>query len=108
VSSHNGAAADNLAEPAAIQFIEETPPHAGLAEQGIPAEEVDRFSGPPHSSAREPARPFAVEREERSAQPGGLEPPGTPPLPTERAHADQAAEKPANPRKGWWQRLIQS
>jgi hypothetical protein len=42
-------------------------------------------------------------------QPGPPEPPGMPPLPTERAHADQAAaEKPANPRKGWWQRLIQS
>ena len=85
------------------------PPHAGLAEQGMPAEEVDRFSAPPHSGEREPASPFAADRDERSVQPEALEPSGMPPLPTEPAHADQAAaDKPANPRKGWWQRLIQS
>jgi hypothetical protein len=107
VSSQNGAAAAELAEPAAIQFVE-IAPHADLAEQGMPAEEVDRFSAPPHSSEREPASPFAADREER-VQPGALEPPGLPPLPTEPTHADQAvADKPANPRKGWWQRLIQS
>ena len=108
VSSHNGVAAAELAEPAAIQFVEKAPSHAGLAEQGMPAEEVDRFSAPPHSGEREPASPFAADREER-AQPEALEPSGMPPLPTERADADQAAaDKPANPRKGWWQRLIQS
>jgi ribonuclease E len=109
VSSHNGSAAAELAESAAIQFVEKTPPHADLAEQGMPAEGVDRFSPPPHSSEREPASPFAADREEQSVQPGALEPPGMPPLPTESAQAAQAAlEKPANPRKGWWQRLIQS
>jgi ribonuclease E len=109
VSSHNGAAPAELAEPAAIQFVEKAPPHAGLAEQGMPAEGVDRFSPPPYSSEREPASPFAADREEQSVQPGALEPPGMPPLPTEPAQAAQAAvDKPANPRKGWWQRLIQS
>ena len=109
VSSHNGAAAAELAEPAAIQFVEKATPHAGLAEQGMPAEGVDRFSAPPHSSEREPAGPFAADRDERSVQPGALEPPGMPPMPTEPAQAAQAApDKPANPRKGWWQRLIQS
>ncbi len=108
VSSHNGAAAAELAEPAAIQFVEKAPPHAGLAEQGMP-EGVDRFSAPAHSSDREPAGPFTAERVEQSVQPGALEPPGIPLMPTEPAHATQAApDKPANPRKGWWQRLIQS
>jgi hypothetical protein len=109
MSSHNGAAAAKLAEPAAIQFVEKAPPHAGLAEQGILAEEVDRFSAPPQSSEREPAGPFAADRDERSVQHGAHEPPRMSPPPTEPAHADQAAtDKPANPRKGWWQRLIQS
>jgi ribonuclease E len=115
VSSHNGAAAAELAEPPALQFVEEATPHAGVAEQGMLAEGVDRFSAPPHSSEREPAGPFAAdqdERDERSVQPEApeaAESPGMPPLPTEPAQAAQAAvDKPANPRKGWWQRLIQS
>jgi ribonuclease E len=108
VSSHNAAAATELAEPAVLQFIEEATPHAGLAEQAMPAERVDRLSAPAHGSEREPAGPFTADRDEPSVQPGVLEPPGMPP-PTEPAHAAQAAvDKPANPRKGWWQRLIQS
>ncbi len=109
VSSHNGASTAELAEPPAHQFVEEATPDAGLAERGIPAEEVDRFSAPAHGSEREPASPFAADRDERSVQPGALEPRDMPSLPTEPAYAEPAAaDKPANPRKGWWQRLIQS
>jgi ribonuclease E len=106
VSSHNGAFA---AEPPAFHTGGEARSHAGLAEQGLPAEGVDSFSAPPHGSEREPGSSLAAYRDERSEQPVTLEPPEMPPLPTEPAHAAQAAvDKPANPRKGWWQRLIQS
>jgi ribonuclease E len=106
VSSHNGAVAADLVEPAVLQFVEKATPHAGSTEQGMPTEEVDRFSAPAHSSEREPAGPFTADRDEQSVQPGALEPPRMPPLPTEPAQAPP--DKPANPRKGWWQRLIQS
>jgi hypothetical protein len=51
-----------------------------------------------------PGAPFATGREENLLPTAPEQSP-----PPEPAHAVQAVtEKPASPRKGWWQRLIQS
>jgi ribonuclease E len=109
-SSHNGASAAEPAElPGAFGIVAEATPNAGLADEEMPVDGVDRFSAAAHIAEDDSGAPFAAEAGERSAPPPALEPPDLPPPPAEPAHAAEVvADKPAIPRKGWWQRLIQS
>jgi len=106
--SHNGFSPDGPAEPAApLRTDEDLVTHNGAADQGIHGEGVAPLSIPAHGVEDPPIAPASAEQEEWAPP---HEPAPLPvPQPAEPAHAVQAiTEKPANPRKGWWQRLIQS
>jgi hypothetical protein len=108
-SSHNGWSTAESEESLGVpRIIGEAARDHGPGDEGTPVDGVDQFPAAPHGSEGEPSTPFAAERE-GPAHPPTLEPRDMPPPPTQPAHVVQTVtDKPANPRKGWWQRLIQS
>jgi ribonuclease E len=105
------------AEPAeaqpALGTVEESIGHNGGADQGIDGEDMVPRLAPAPGVEDEPSAQFATEQDDRWAPPPAPEPaamaPSAEPVRAVPAETVQAiTEKPENPRKGWWQRLMQS
>src|SRR5271170_3039165 len=105
------------AEPAeaqpALGTVEESIGHNGGADQGIDGEDMVPRLAPAPGVEDEPSAQFATEQNDRWAPPPAPEPaamaPSAEPVRAVPAETVQAiTEKPENPRKGWWQRLMQS
>ena len=94
---------------------EEAEPARRMAPKGVERQEHETAPPPVRNAETEEGIPFTGEAErvleqaaaEAPAAPRG-EPPAESPLPLADEDVRPAAERPANPRRGWWQRLTQS
>jgi hypothetical protein len=109
VSAENISAAGE-GEPEAVGPAERAgyeAPHAEPSREGLDGERESRPGSPPTAEA-EQGVPYTGEMErERELELASAEPEQQ--QKPEPAHpVETVIEKPANPRRGWWQRLIQS
>ena len=104
-SSHNGSSVAEPAEPPRVlHVVGEATRDSDLAGGGMRDDRLVPLSAAVPETEGGPGAPFATGREENLPPTAPEQSP-----PPESAHAVQAVtEKPASPRKGWWQRLIQS
>jgi hypothetical protein len=93
------------ADTPAYEAPHHEPPHFERSGE-TPDEGWESRSGLPPTAEAERGVPYASEME-RELEPASAEP--EQPHNPEPAHpVETVTEKPANPRRGWWQRLIQS
>lgn len=93
------------ADTPAYEAPHHEPPHYERSGE-TPDEEWESRSGSPPTAEAEQGVPYAGEME-RELESASAEP--EQPHKPEPAHpVETVTEKPANPRRGWWQRLIQS
>jgi ribonuclease E len=103
--SHDGSSVAEPAEPPRVlHVVGEATRDSDLAGEGMGVDRLAPLSAAGPDTEGGPGAPFATGREENLLPTAPEQSP-----PPEPAHAVQAVtEKPASPRKGWWQRLIQS